>query len=102
LTGKLEFEIQRDIMLYLMSVGIFAKRIATQGLRGGRANPAKGCPDILGVLPGGRSLMIEVKTKRGRLNADQEKWLHEASQVGALVIVAESLADVVNAIDEAV
>lgn len=97
-----ESEIQRMILEWLKAKKIFAKRIPTQGLRNSRTNPAKGCPDIIGVLPGGRSLAIEVKSKSGRLSDDQKDWLNQSAEAGAMVIVAQSLDDVINALEIAV
>jgi len=97
----IEFEIQRAILGYLKAKKIFAKRMEIRGLHKGRKNPATGCPDIIGVLPNGRALMIEVKTKKGKLSEEQEDWLHASADAGALVVIATSLDDVINALEAA-
>ena len=56
------------------------------------SNP--GCPDILGVLPGGRALAIEVKRKGGKPTCQQEDWLKRALEQGAIAFVATSIEDV--------
>ena len=52
-----------------------------------------GAPDILGVLPGGRMLAVEVKVERDRVREEQRLWHRRAVELGALVIVARSLED---------
>lgn len=63
-----EAQIQKEILTYLKSKGIFHWRQNTQGqLMHGQGSSfmkessAPGAPDILGVLPDGRALLIEVK-----------------------------------------
>ena len=63
-----EAEVQRDIMRALAQLGILAgifdaggKAMRIRACGGGRGAGTPGLPDIIGVLPGGRSLMIEVK-----------------------------------------
>jgi len=58
-----------------------------------------GVSDILGVLPGGRFLAIEVKTRRGRLTKRQEGFLSAVNQKGGLGFVARSLDDVVEVLE---
>lgn len=57
---------------------------------------APGVPDILGVLPGGRALMIEVKTMKGKLSDHQRRFLENAANQGALAFEARSLEDVIK------
>jgi hypothetical protein len=61
----------------------------------------KGIPDIIGVIPGGRSIMIEVKTPKGVVSPEQSLFLEKYQTAGALVFVARSPEDVVNALSEA-
>jgi len=53
-----------------------------------------GCPDIVGMLKGGRSLLIEVKSDSGRLTEDQQAFLDMARKRGAAAFVARSVDDV--------
>ena len=55
-----------------------------------------GISDILGVLPGGRMLAIEVKTERGKLSPHQERFLKNIADAGGLAFVARSFDDVVK------
>lgn len=57
-----------------------------------------GCPDVLGQLPGGRVLGIEVKRPSGRLTADQAAFIERANHSGALMFVARSGGDVLDKI----
>jgi hypothetical protein len=56
----------------------------------------KGVPDILGVLPDGRLLAIEIKTGTGRLNPEQRDFIKKAEFRGAIAFMARSLEDVVK------
>lgn len=54
----------------------------------------KGVADIIGILPDGRLLAIEVKTKIGRLAPHQKEFLDQISKRGGVTILAKSLEDV--------
>ncbi len=60
-----------------------------------------GHPDIAGILSGGRALYIEVKSPTGRLSKDQRRFRDMAESLGALWILARSVADVETALNEA-
>ena len=95
-----ERELQIKCLKYLDAVGIFAWRNNTQGIRGpnGRrcTNPAKGSPDILGILPTGTLLGIEVKKPGGKLSEDQIQWLAKAKANNATVLVVDNFEELVN------
>lgn len=55
-----------------------------------------GVPDILGILPGGRMLAIEVKTERGKVSPHQERFIKNINDNGGLAFVARSFDDVVR------
>lgn len=57
-----------------------------------------GCPDLLGQLPDGRLLAIEVKRPSGRVTEAQAAFLEKAEHYGALAFVARSVDDVLEAI----
>lgn len=59
----------------------------------GLAN-ARGMPDLIGILPDGRFLAIEVKTAKGKVSDEQFKVIDEINQAGGLAFVARSLDDV--------
>lgn len=46
----------------------------------------KGSADILGCLPGGRFLAVEVKAPDGRLSGAQKKFLAEIGALGGLAV----------------
>lgn len=75
------------------SVGIFDPK--TQRFRANQ-NPyrIKGVSDILGVLPGGRILAIEVKTPVGRVSPEQRIFIDMVNDDGGVAFVARSIADV--------
>jgi len=90
--------IQKSILEYLRLRGIYAWKANTTGIyqqKTGRYIPVtKGIADILGIMPDGRFLAIEVKTNKGRLTIYQEAFLAEIEQRGGLAIVARSIEDV--------
>lgn len=55
-----------------------------------------GMPDVLGQLPGGRLLAIEVKRPSGKVTDDQAAFLEKAGHYGALAFVARSVDDVLE------
>jgi hypothetical protein len=55
---------------------------------------AKGVSDILGCYQG-RMLAIEVKTDRGRLSDDQQRFIDNVNAAGGLAFVARSIDDVI-------
>jgi hypothetical protein len=93
-----ESDIQRAILDYLRACGIWCWRsyngptIHRQGVFSKEMNP--GMPDIMGVLPGGTSLQIEVKKPKGVRSVDQISWIEKAQQHGAVAMFAESVQDV--------
>jgi len=56
----------------------------------------KGVSDILGVLPDGRMLAIEVKSAGGRLTPEQKTFLLQAGNLGAVAFSARSIDEVVD------
>ena len=98
--SELESAIQKKILHWLGYRGIFAWTNKTQGTfdpkRGAfrKTNQLKGVPDILGVLPDGRFLGIEVKRKGNKPTQEQLDFIHKANLKGALCFVAYSVEDV--------
>lgn len=54
----------------------------------------KGVSDIIGVLPDGRALFIEVKSAKGKASEHQLAFIKEANDAGALAFVTSDLRDV--------
>lgn len=96
----LEKDIQRDILAYLKLRKIMAWRNQTTGIydtkrKTFRANQTmKGVPDILGILPNGQFLGIEVKRPGGKLSAEQQMFGAYARLAGAKCFVATSVKEV--------
>lgn len=59
----------------------------------------RGVPDITGIMDDGRILLIEVKTKTGRLSQHQREFHEQAKNMGALLIVGRSVEDVQKGLD---
>ncbi|OCC14769.1 hypothetical protein DBT_1829 [Dissulfuribacter thermophilus] len=91
--GLSEKVITRQIMAWVSWNGFFVWK----QWQGPMSRP--GVSDILGVLPGGRFLAIEVKTRRGRLTRRQEAFLSAVNRQGGLGFVARSLEDVVGTLE---
>lgn len=80
-------------------LGIMCWRNNSQGTYDPRAkkyrqlvgHTRKGVADIIGVLPGGRALFIEAKTKTGKLSSEQVDFLQQAKSMGALAFEANDL-----------
>ncbi len=96
-----ESKIQKDILEYLKSEGIFCWKNFTTGIPdknidgGYRTNPNSGMSDIMGILPDGRFLAIEVKkpghyTNTKRL-AKQFMFLNRVIINGGEAYMVESL-----------
>lgn len=88
-----EAQIERDILHYLQLRGIFAW--PTHGPRNKPVVP--GMCDILGALPDGRMLAIEVKDRDGIVNERQEQFHAGLFRCRVRVIVARSVDDVIAA-----
>lgn len=50
-----------------------------------------GQPDIMGIMPGGLFLGVEVKTKTGRQSKRQKTWQCACERVGGLYLVIRSM-----------
>jgi hypothetical protein len=61
----------------------------------------KGSADIVGCLPDGRFLAVEVKAEHGRLSPEQREFLEMIKRQGGLAIVAQSWKDIDQALREA-
>lgn len=55
-----------------------------------------GVSDIIGLLPGGRFLAIEVKTDRGKATPRQDKFIRDVNEEGGLAFIARSVDDVIE------
>ena len=95
-----ESQIQRDIRDYLGTrddLMIWRNNCGMIQNKGGgwvRFGLAIGSADLIGITSAGRFVAIECKAERGKLSADQERWLKLVETMGGLVIVARSVEDV--------
>lgn len=93
-----EAEIQKQILDYLKvrrvlcfkhrNVGIYRK---DTGSYIPLAFGEKGISDIIGCLPNGKFLAIEVKAPKGKPSPEQLDFLHTVNQKGGLGFIAHSL-----------
>jgi hypothetical protein len=82
LAGCLRYLQARRIYHWRNSVG--AVRVAPdRGVHFGK----KGSADIIGCLPDGRFLAVEVKAQNGRLSPEQKQFLAEIRELGGLALV---------------
>lgn len=99
-----ESDVVRTCLDYLTIRGVWAWR-QNQGavpLKGGgyrRFVGVRGQSDIIGVLPGGRFLALEIKTKTGRLSTCQKQFLEDVRRQGGLALVIRDVRDLVDALD---
>lgn len=106
----LERDIQRDILVYLRSVGgVWAVRVNSAGVklpgRNGktgfyRSNDRPGCPDIIACVDG-QFLGIEVKRPGEEPTFEQRSCHVDIAYASGITIVAHSVHDVVEWIDAA-
>ena len=90
-----ESEIQKEIMAYLTVRRIYHWRNNT-GRRGTVSYGFIGSADILGILPSGQFLAIEVKTPTGIQSTDQREFAMNISINNGLYILARSVEDVIK------
>jgi len=59
----------------------------------------KGVSDILGILPNGRLLAIELKSATGRLTPEQKLFIEKIKLNGGIAFMARSIDDVKRELD---
>lgn len=99
-----EREIEISILEYLNRQDIFAWKVKTQGtfdpIKKQFRRPSKhyltGQPDISAILPNGRYMGLEVKTKTGRLAPHQKIFLERIRLAGGIGVVVRSIEDVIK------
>lgn len=93
--------LQKEVMRYLSSLGVFCWENKTQGTY----DPSKrvyrtftglrGVSDVLGIVPDdGRILAIELKSKTGRVRPEQKAFLERIQKDGGVAGVCRSLKEV--------
>lgn len=97
-----EKDTENLILDYLNKNNIFAFKVNTVGVwdadkkiyRKTGKFTLKGTSDIIGILPGGRMLAIEVKSPKGVVSVSQQAFLKKVNSMGGLGFIARSVADV--------
>lgn len=103
--GKPEQAVQKAVLLWLRAQGaLVAVTDAGAAYRAGAffgdAIPA-GWPDITGLLPNGRFIGVECKSKRGRQSQMQKAMEWEIRERNGIYILARCVDDVQNGIANA-
>jgi hypothetical protein len=94
LAGEREKSIQKQILDLLALYGVEAVKIQN-GMPGGRYSVGKkATPDIMGCLPGGRHLAIEVKKPGGVATNEQLERVDRLVTMGAVAFVTDSVDEV--------
>ena len=95
-----EAKVQKEILNYLRELGLFVWTNKNQGTydpkirRFRKTNQLKGVSDILGLLPDGRFLAIEVKYGSNKPTLEQFFFLGKVNDKGGLAFTAWSVEDV--------
>jgi hypothetical protein len=84
--------------------GVFCWKQPNSGIqradgRGWIPSQTPGIADIIGVLPGGRFLAIEVKRPGGELSPTQKLFLENVNRSGGLAFMASSLEEVIKTLN---
>jgi hypothetical protein len=104
-----ETDIQKAILHYLKMKGIFAWRNQSVGIY----DPVKkifrkpksrysinGVSDILGILPGGKFLAIEVKRPKQKMTEAQWQFVFEINNRGGVAFSTACISDVASRIEK--
>lgn len=100
----LEKEVQKSILDYLSLNQIFHWKVNNVGIKkeNGSFIPTGliGISDILGILPGGKFLAIEVKRPGGKPTPAQLEFIKNINDNGGLAFWTDSLDDVMEVIEK--
>lgn len=92
----------RGVFFFLHdSVGIFDPK-TKRFRRNNSPYRIKGVSDILGILPSGRFLAIELKSATGTLTTEQKAFLEAINASGGLAFMARGIDDVKRGLDGAI
>lgn len=84
-----------EIMLTRLQAGIIVDK------SGYRVHCAeKGWADLIAIVPGGKFLGIEVKTKTGKASPEQILWREKATKLGAIAIEVNGVLDCIRKLRE--
>lgn len=89
-----ETALKKQILAALATLGVTAWNSPAGLARRGRIHMAPtGTPDIIGYLPGGRMLALEVKLLGKKLRPEQAEWIEKATRAGVASAVVRSAED---------
>ena len=95
--AKKESQIQKGVINWLLYHKCFVWRNNTGSYETAAGHYVsygfKGSPDIVGMLPNGRFLGVEVKTVIGKQNKDQKIFEQRVKECGGIYIIARSIDD---------
>lgn len=98
---KPEARVQRSIVRALETMGFFVSKFDQGFRRDGSTRQTRGIPDLYAVHQGWElRLWIEVKAGSNRPTPHQEAWHQKVRAAGGTVVVAWSLEDVLEALQE--
>jgi len=106
---SLEKPIENLILNYLELKNIFAFKIQRTGIWDAKKNIFRrssnrhhicGISDILGILPDGRFLAIEVKSAKGVVSGEQRDFINKINNSKGVAFVARSLDDVIKVLED--
>jgi len=85
----------KKCLLHLSSVGIFAYQNSTGATKGSAGRYIRfgfpGSPDIVGIMPDGRYLGIEIKTGSAVQNKNQKKFEKKIKDNNGIYLIIRSL-----------
>ena len=94
-----ETDLSRAIRQTLERLGVWCWRSQAGTARGGRTHLAPaGTPDILGILPGGRALGLEVKRPGEKATPEQRAWGERCRVMGGVFAVVTSAQEAVDVV----
>ena len=92
-----ETTLKKQILAALATIGVTAWNSPSGLARRGRIHMAPtGTPDIIGYLPGGRMLALEVKMPGKKPSVGQLEWIAKATSAGVASTVVRSVDDAVR------
>lgn len=105
-----EKQIENNILTFLKEIGIFCWKNQSVGvwsqerkqyLKPHNQHHIKGVADILGILPSGRFLAIEVKAPKGRASPEQLTFITKINEAGGLAFLSRSVEQTFNSMRHA-
>jgi hypothetical protein len=103
-----EKQLSNQVLQTLKALGFFVWENKTMGTYDPsigtyrKGNAMTGVPDILGILPDGKFLGIELKTqqRKGVVSDSQKAFLKRAEELNALTFVSNDLNHVLKTLEE--